>query len=791
MICLLLVAATLIVYAQTAHFSFVGFDDNLYVTENKQVQAGVTAGGIRWAFTSGYASNWHPATWLSHMVDYQLFALAPAGHHVTNVLLHIVNTLLLFAVFRRMTGTTWPSALAAALFALHPLHVESVAWVSERKDVLSTFFALLSIWAYFAYATDRGRKWLWLSAALLAAGLMVKPMLVTLPLVLLLLDYWPLSRMRSGKAALALVWEKIPLLAVCAASSVVTMLVQQAGGSVSQLEAAPLPARMANAAVSYVRYMHKTFWPTELGVLYTHPDAPGGIPWAFWQISAATALLATITLLIFFNRRRHPYALVGWLWFLGTLVPVIGLVQVGRQAMADRYSYLPLIGFFMVIAWGAAELVKIKALQSSAARCTVAGAMIAALAGCMMLSGIQTGYWRNSTALFDHALEISPTNPIIHNNYGVALCVEDQVEPGMDHFGKALAVDPTFYLAHYNLGNAHRTLGNPQRAVRAYRRALRFKRDANTHLNLAVTLAEIDKLDEAIDEYNQALALKPNWAQAHNNLGFAYGTQGKYDLSVKHLRRAVAIQPQFAEAHLNLANALAAVAKHDEALEHYLTAVQQDPQSSQAQYRTGSALLDRGHRDGAVKHFRKAVQLDPDFAAAHSDLALALGSGGEFEAAIDHFQKSLALEPDSAFCQYNLAVTMTLVGQLGESLPHYRRAAELEPSWPGPWRGVAWVLATHPDAAVRDGQKAIEAAQRAVQLCRHGDPQVLDALAAAQAEAGQYEQAVSTAQAAITLATAASDQKLVSDISTRLTLYESQRPYRAPARTRLSIGQAR
>ena len=484
LICLLLTAATWAVYAQTASFEFVGYDDPDYVTQNPHVQQGLTVEAVRWAFTSSHASNWHPLTWLSHMLDWQLFGAEPAGHHIVNVLIHTLNTLLLFGVLCYMTGRRWPSAVTAALFALHPLHVESVAWIAERKDVLSTAFWLGSMWTYAVYARHGGGLWYAGTAALLALGLTAKPMLVTLPLVLLLLDVWPLERITDAGSATRRFVEKIPLLIIALTSSLVTFFVQRAAGAMADAQRVSLAPRAANAAVSYVRYLFKAVWPVDLAAFYPHPNLPGGQAWAHWQIAAALLLLIAITVWAV-AARRSRYALVGWLWYLVTLLPVIGLVQVGRQAMADRYTYVPLIGLFVIVAFGAADLVQRRKTKAAAWRAGVSIIGVIVLAVCAVRAWDQSGYWRKTVTLFEHAHAVTDGN----------------------------------FVAHLNLGKAHRMNGDYDKAIDQYKAALAIDgRSSLAHNNIGVAYGHQGRWDKAAEHFHQALSLDPDNAEARRNL---------------------------------------------------------------------------------------------------------------------------------------------------------------------------------------------------------------------------------------------------------------------------------
>ena len=442
-VCLFLVIGILAVYWQVGNHEFVNYDDKDYITENQHVQAGLTLKSIAWAFTSTYASNWHPLTWLSHMLDCEIYGLNPRGHHFTNVFFHILNSILLFLIFKRMTGAFWKSAFVAALFAIHPLHVESVAWAAERKDVLSTFFCMLTMGAYILYVENQGIKKYLLTVLLFTLGLMAKPMLITLPFVLLLLDYWPLGRFNKRSPALQLIWEKIPLFVLTAVSSIVTFLVQQK--AMSSLEVFPITARIFNALVSYLSYIVKMIWPFHLAIFYPYPGMP-----PVWQIAGACLLLVFISCIAIRTVRRYPYFAVGWLWYLGTLVPVIGLVQVGLQSMADRYTYIPLTGIFIIIAWGIPDLIA-KWRYKKIGLFITTTTLISIL---MICTWSQVGCWRNSITLFSHAINVTENNSVAHNNLGSAFADQGKASETIKHYAEALRIDPMYADAHYNLGNA-------------------------------------------------------------------------------------------------------------------------------------------------------------------------------------------------------------------------------------------------------------------------------------------------------------------------------------------------
>jgi Flp pilus assembly protein TadD len=606
LVCVCLVLMTVAVYAPVRHYPFFSLDDGDYVTDNPHVRGGLTPQGIVWAFTHAYAANWHPLTWMSHMLDCQLWGLNAAGHHLTNVLFHAANAVLLFLVLASMTGTRWRSALVAGLFAWHPLHVESVAWVAERKDVLSAFFWLLTFAAYVWYVRQpRWQRYLFVVLCY-ALGLMAKPMLVTLPFVLLLLDYWPLHRIQpaslrsSGPVLRRLLWEKSPLILLATGSSFVTFLVQKHAGALWPLQEIGVSLRLANALVSYAAYLLKMIWPVELAVFY--PFRAGVY---LWQVAGAALLLGGLTVLVVCLSRRFRFLAVGWFWYLGTLVPVIGVVQNGGQAMADRYTYLPLIGLFLMIAWSIpAELGR-----SRTWRIPLVLGVAAILAACQARTAIQLRYWVNSKTLFERTIAVTG--------------------------GCAWA-----------------------------------------HASLAKTLADEGDLDGAVKQLAIALRLNPNSKQAHRSLG--------------------------------------------------------------------GAFMLRGRVDDAIGEFEQALRLDPDYANAHSDLANALMLQGKVEPAIAHCETALRLQPDLADALNNLA----------------------------------WLRATQADPKYRDGKAGVRLAERAAELTGRKNPSMLDTLAAALAEAGEFEEAVQTAEEGRKLALSLNETQVAGTIAGHIELFRQHRPFR-------------
>jgi Tfp pilus assembly protein PilF len=650
LICLFLAAAVLAVFGQAGGFAFLAWDDTGYVTDNPRVASGLTAGGLRWALGSGAMANWHPLTWLSHMIDAELYGLDPRGHHRTSVLLHAANAVLLFLVLKRMTAAPWRSALVAGLFALHPLHVESVAWVSERKDVLSAFFWILTMGAYALYAERPGPlRYAWV-VVLFALGLMAKPMLVTLPFVLLLLDVWPLGRLRgnpapagapgragaarggpappasragtgarSGAGAWGLVAEKVPLFLLAAVSSVVTFLVQRSAGAMPAMERLPLDARLANAAVAYWRYIGKLLWPADLSAFYPLR------PWAAWQVGLSVLALAALTALALRAAGRAPWFLTGWLWYAGTLVPVIGVVQVGRQAMADRYTYLPLVGLFIAAVWGGAELSAAARLPRAAP--AAAGALaLAALAAC---SQAQVRVWRDTVTLFGHALEIDPDNPVAHNVLGFELAARGRGAEAEEHFRRALAAEPGYAAARYNLGLALAKQGRFAEAADQLEAAVGARPDyAEARRNLGGVYDRLGRAGDAEREYAEAVRLDPADAEARNDLGASLAARGSDAEAAVQYEEAIRLRPGYAEALNNLGVVRARQRRGREAEELYRRSLAAAPRGADARNNLGLLCYEQGRLVEAIEQFRQVLRDHPGHPSAEQALRLALAREG-------------------------------------------------------------------------------------------------------------------------------------------------------------------
>jgi len=700
----LLTMAVGAVYWPVSSFEFLNFDDGGYVRDNWNVRPGLTAKGILWAFTTVHIGNWHPLTWLSHMADCQLFGLWAGGHHLVNVALHAANSVLVYLVLARMTSRPWPSAFVAALFALHPLHVESVAWIAERKDVLSTFFGLLALLAYAWHAERPSRLRYAAVFALLALGLMAKPMLVTLPLVMLLLDYWPLGRLTAvpgsrfgapgsrfsfpvsrfpipASRLLSLVLEKLPLLVLAAASSVLTYAAQAEGGAVVPRESCPLDARVANALVAYVLYLSKAFWPSGLAVFYPYKA------WPLWQAAATGAFLAAVTALALLAARRRtaplpdgrgsdtaPYLPVGWFWYLGTLMPVIGLVQVGEQAMADRYTYLPLVGVFVAVTWLAADLTagwrhRMKILVPLAA---------AAIAACMMLTWRQVGYWADSETLFRRAADAVPGNYLAYGNLGSALAERGQLEEALLHFQEALRSKPDHSTSRQNVGAILYKQGRFEEAAEHLRAAVRLAPHSGcARANLGAALYRLGRLDEAAYELREALRTDPDNADAHGNLAAVLIVQGRLDGAIAHCREAIRLDPELAAPHNNWGLALMHAGRAEDALPRLYEAVRLDPAYADAHDNLGVCLFRVGRREEAVQHLREAARLAPHVARTRLNLGVALYHMDRNQEAIPELREAVRLDPGQADAYVNLAAAYAGAGRFAEAAQAAKEASAL------------------------------------------------------------------------------------------------------------------
>lgn len=672
LVSLCLLIATIVPYQKVITFDFVGYDDELYVTENLNVQKGLTAKGLKWAFTTFHSANWHPLTWLSHMLDCELYGLNPMGHHWTNLILHMANTILLFLVLKLMTGAIWRSAFVAALFALHPLHVESVVWISERKDVLSTFFGLLTIGAYYRYvkATEI-KNYLWVMV-FLSLGLMAKPMLVTFPFVLLLLDFWPLKRFHykndnllhsertpyyGSKGIFRLILEKIPLFIPVVISSCLTFLAQKSGGTVKALEALSLKTRIANALVSYVSYILNAIWPSDLAVFYPHP----GNTLSAWQIFGSALVIATACFWAIRTLKTYPYIGVGLFWYLATLIPVIGLVQVGNQAMADRYTYIPLIGFFIIVAWGVLDL----SIKWRYRKIILGIPTVIILSAMVVCTSFQLIYWKNGITLFEHAIEVTENNYKAQNNLGTAFGPFD-LDKAVFHYKEALKIKPDYVTALNNLGTALLKKKNYNEAVLYFNKVLKINpQKKDTCMNLANVLCIQGKYDEAVSQYNEILKTDPENADARMNLANVLFIQGKYDKAVYQYNEIFKTDPENADAHSNLAYVLSTQGNLEKAALHYQEAISINPKHEKAHYHLGNIKIKQGKIKEAFAHFAELVKIKPDYVEAYNKIGLILFKQGKFKKAKVFFLKALHINPNYSEARKNLEILKQTVSLNG------------------------------------------------------------------------------------------------------------------------------
>jgi tetratricopeptide (TPR) repeat protein len=672
-ICAALIALTWIVFGQTLGHQFVNFDDGSYVYRNSIVARGLSVDGIKWAFTHSVAANWHPVTVLSHMVDCQFYGLAPGGHHFTNVALHSIAVVLLFVLLWNMTGFLWRSAFVAAVFAIHPLHVESVAWIAERKDVLSAVFFMLTLNAYVWYARQPSRLRYFIVLACFVFGLMSKPMLVTVPFLLLLLDYWPLGRFHRGSSprkkksnVRSLVLEKVPMLVLAAATGVVALLTQHQ--SINLVATTSLWARVANAFAAILVYIGQTVWPVRLAVFYPHPE--GNI--SFTKVLFAVAAIIVLTTAAYLSRKRAPYFFVGWFWFLGMLLPVLGIVQVGIQAHADRYTYLPQVGLCLGGAWMAADV----SSKWRYRQIILALAALAVLVPLTRAARLQASYWYGGRSLWQHALAVTPDN-----------------EPARVHLSDAFL--------------------------------------------------QSGQIADALEQARLAAATNPESAESHGVLGAALARSNNLDEAIKELQRAAQLDANLPRVYYNL----------------------------------GNVLAQRGAVEDAISAYEKDLRIE-NLPEAHNNLALLLLRNRQLTLALEHLKTALELKPDYSEARNNFAIALSQAGQMREAIAQWERTLELEPDNLQAQCNLAWVYSTSPEDSIRKGAKAVQLAERAVQLSGRKNPRVWRLAAAAYAEAGRYSEAIKAAEAAVEYAQSAQDFALVRTLEGNLKLFQANSPLR-------------
>lgn len=746
---LLLFGFTLLTFWLATKNDFINFDDQVYLTHNEVVKRGLTWEGIRYAFTSGDVGNWHPVTWLSHLTDVQCFGMDAGKHHLVSVVLHALNAVLLFWVMRGLTGSLWASAFVAAAFGLHPLRVESVAWASERKDLLAAFFGFWAILFYQRFAANKagGRKYRPSYALALvsqALSLMSKPMLVTLPCLLLLLDFWPLQRWqlfgspRAGVPLRVLLAEKIPFLLLTMVSSIITLVVQAGAGAVATTQLFTLETRTSNAFIATVKYLQKCFWPTDLCPFYPYDLQP-----ASTLIAWAVVLIGAVFLLSWLMRKRFPFVAVGWLWFVGLLVPVIGLVQVGSQSMADRYTYLPTIGIIIAVTWAVRQVVIF--------RPTIRWAVVIGTAVLLgrfgQLSQGQVLLWRDSETLFNHTLSVTKENAIAHESLALVLARRDAVKQAAWHFSETVRIWPNFS-------------------------------DAYSDFGLALSLQ--GKNDAALVYSRRAIELDPDSERFQYNLAKIYSRMGSNVLASAEFEKFVQRFPNSEAGTLSLAEILLADQKTGAAVDLLSKFAARGPASDEMLLALGHALLADKRLEEAMEVVRRVISRNSKNDKAHYQLGELLLGAGKPQDALQPLQTALSLRPVVEH-HLMLADACSQLGDDAQAIVHYEKALELKADVAGTLNNLTWLLATTPQSALRNGKRAVELGEKACELTQQQEPFLLGTLAAAYAEAGRFDEAVATAQKAIKLAQATGKAEVVARNNQLLELYRAHQPYHEPA----------
>ncbi|MEO8440557.1 MAG: tetratricopeptide repeat protein [Spartobacteria bacterium] len=746
-LCLGLITLTWAVFGPTIGFGFFNYDDSFYVYQNPSISNGFTQTGLVRAFTHPLVGNWHPLTSISLMLDAQMFGLNAGGYHFVNVLLHSVAVLLLFFVLRSMTGAVWRSAMVAAIFAIHPLRAESVVWISERKDVLSGVFFFLALGAYCRYAKKPSVAGYVTVAAAFTLGLLSKAMLVTLPFLLLILDYWPLGRFafspvtgpRNGqpRSSLWLVAEKVPLLALAIAISVATIFAQEQALNAAQDW--PMRWRLDNAVVTIWVYLRQMFWPAHLAVFYPHPKGSLALPWVL--LSFVTLLGVTVG--AFLWRKKYPYLITGWLWYLGMLVPVIGLIQVGWQAHADRYTYLPQVGVYLAIVWAISDL----SADWRSRRVVLGSASALLFALLMMLSWRQVSYWSSSIRLWAHTLSVTSNNDVAERGLGTALLSVGRVDEAIEHDRAALRIRP----------------GDP-----------------NGLTNLANALLRKKEYPEAIERFREVIRVRPNDSEMRRNLGKAFYQSGAVAEGMEEFRAALRIRPGDSDAAYSLGNAYLEQGDAKSATPLFRQAIESNPKNVAAHYNLAIALQRDQQPAPAIAEFWETLRLDPRHIDGRNNLAIALLKEGDSAAAIAQWKAALQIQPDNGEMHNNLAVALLAQQRIPEAMAEWRETLRLQPGKLGPQISLAWILATAPDAATRDGNAALELAREAFRAAADRNLMVFRVLAAAFAESGKFEAAGKSAAEGAERAQAQGQPEVAALLEGDLELYRKKIPLRDP-----------
>ncbi len=747
-LCLLIGVVTLATFWPSANNDFVNFDDQDYLTHNQVVLKGLTWEGVRYAFTSAEVGNWHPITWLSHLVDVELFGMKAGGHHLTSVVIHTINGVLLFLMLRGLTGSLWTSAFVAGVFALHPLRVESVAWASERKDLLCALFGFLAVIAYQRFTCSKSARkpykaWLGLAALLHAFSLMSKPMLVTLPCLLLLLDYWPLQRVRRfrldglGESLRSLLIEKIPFVLMSAGSCIVTMMVQSGAGAVATTQSFPMEVRINNAIVAVVAYLQKLFWPVELCPFYPYEmELPSSV------VFLAGGVIASVSFICWRLRKTSPFLIVGWLWYVGLLVPVIGIVQVGSQSMADRYTYLPTIGVVLAVAWAIRQVAL--RIRWSRVLLTVAAALLLGLLSKFSLH--QVLLWRDSETLFYHSLSVTKKNAIAHESVALILAERGANKQAAWHFSEAVRIWPSFS-------------------------------DAYSDFGLALSLQ--GKFQEALVYSKKAVELNPSSERMQYNLARLYARMGSNDMARIEFRHFLKAFPDSRLGTLSLAELLLATGEVKQAVGLLSDFLKNQSPSDEVLLALSHALLADNRTDEAMLAVRRALVLNPKNANSHYQSGTLLLKAGKPAEAVTELEVALKITPAIEH-HLALAEAYSLLNNNARAIAHYEQSLNFNPDVPATLNNLAWLLATAPENSLRNGKRAVEMGEKAARLVEQKEPFILGTLAAAYAEAGRFDDAVKTAQRAIERANALNQPDLAARNAELLELYRASKPYHEP-----------
>jgi protein O-mannosyl-transferase len=755
-ICCGLLAITWLVFGRAVGFDFFNYDDSFYVYQNPSISNGLTRAGVVSALTQPLVGNWHPLTSFSLMLDAQFFGLNASGYHFVNLLLHTATVLLLFFVLRAMTGAVWRSALVAAIFAIHPLRAESVVWVSERKDVLSGVFFMLALGAYYRYARKAPVVGSYLMVVVaLALGLLSKAMLVTFPFLLLVLDYWPLRRFsfspvteargteeRPAPAPVSwLLLEKIPFLGLAVAISIATIVAQKQ--ALSTAENWPLSWRVDNALVAIWIYLRQMVWPADLAVFYPHPKGTLSL----WIVGVSLVALLAVTLSVFVARKKYPYLITGWLWYLGMLVPVIGLIQVGAQAHADRYTYLPQIGIYLSVIWAITDL----SARWKWRKVILGTASALAISLLMTLSWRQVGYWSSSVRLWRHTLAVTTNNDVAERGLGTELLRLGRVDEAIAHDRAALRIHP---------------------------------RDANGLTNLANALLQKKEYPEAIRLYREVIGVRPNDSEMRRNLGKALYQSGAIDQAVAEFREALRIRPHDSDAAYSLGNIFLEKGDAEAAIPYFRKATEANRNNVAARYNLAIALQRNGDLEQAIAQFRQTLQLDPRNVGAHNNLAITFLKAGQAKDAIAEWEAALRLQPNNAEMHNNLAVALLEEGRVAAAVREWEETLRLQPDRVGTQITLSWILATAPESTVRDGARALALAQRAFKVAAPRNPLVFRVLAAAYAENAQFPAAIETAEEGARRADAEGQPAIAQLLQGDLGLYQQGIPLRDPTHGR-------